>query len=127
MVSRPGPGSSETYQRASRTGALRCVSPHRTSLACLAPQSFYKLLLVSSHYNTQLGLLSALGVDRQPAAAAAVPWLARIPSLAALLALELHRDPGSSAWAVRLVAQVGARSTASTAGSPTHPPTPPKR
>ncbi len=71
-----------------------------------ALQNFLKLLLVSSHYNTQLGLLAALEVDKSPAAPA-VAWLARIPALAAVLAFELHRAPASGAWAVRLVAQVG--------------------
>jgi hypothetical protein len=62
--------------------------------------------VVSSHYNTQLGLLAALEVDMSPAAPA-VAWLTKIPALAAVLAFELHMDPAIGTGAVRLVAQVG--------------------
>lgn len=51
--------------------------------------TYYKLLAFSSHYNTQLGLLAALGMDTWPLAAA-VPWTLKIPKLSALLAFELH-------------------------------------
>jgi hypothetical protein len=51
-------------------------------------QAYYRLLTVSGHYNTQLGLLSALFADQ-----ASTPdhtWTEKIPSLAAVLAFELH-------------------------------------
>jgi hypothetical protein len=74
---------------------------------------YARLVLTSAHYNTQLGLLSALNMDSLPAArAAAVPWLTRIPALASVLAFELHRVSGggsnaSAAHAVRAVVQDG--------------------
>jgi hypothetical protein len=40
----------------------------------LIPPVFYKLVHVSAHYNTQLGLLGALAIDQLPAAAD-VAWL----------------------------------------------------
>jgi hypothetical protein len=70
-----------------------------------------RLLVVSGHYNTQLGVLAALYLDNMMAAqTAAVPWLTRIPATAAVLAFELHRSDGSfgnATFAARLVAQDG--------------------
>ena len=68
-----------------------------------------RLIVVSGHYNTQLGVLAALRMDALPAAqAAAVPWLTRMPATAAVLAFELFRsDSNGTASAVRLVAQDG--------------------
>lgn len=65
---------------------------------------YYKLLSVSSHYNTQLGLLAALGVDQVPNSD--LVWLKKIPATAAVLALELHKTDDSALW-VRVVAQDG--------------------
>jgi lysosomal acid phosphatase len=85
------------------------------------PQTSQRLLVVSSHYNTQLGLLAALQLDRYDPAEAALPWLrpdnGTIPTTAAVLALELHQgqevDPATRApvVAVRLVAQDGPTSS----------------
>ena len=70
-----------------------------------------RLVVVSGHYNTQLGVLSALKMDALlPAAqAAAVPWLTRIPATAAVLAFELFSSDGENGtfYATRLVAQDG--------------------
>jgi hypothetical protein len=67
-----------------------------------------RLVLLSAHYNTQLGILSALGVDGLPAAAAArVPWLTRLPATASMLAFELRRSRDGGAHAVRAVLQDG--------------------
>jgi hypothetical protein len=63
-------------------------------------QVYYKLLSVSSHYNTQLGLLAALGVDQVPNSD--LVWLKKIPATAAVLALELHKTDDSALW-VRVV------------------------
>jgi hypothetical protein len=79
-------------------------------------QSYYRLLTASGHYNTQLGLLSALLADQ-----ASTPdhtWTKKIPSLAAVLVFELHTTSptaGSSSskqqqqqpFAVRAVFQDG--------------------
>jgi hypothetical protein len=79
-------------------------------------QSYYRLLTASGHYNTQLGLLSALFADQ-----ASTPdhtWTKKIPSLAAVLVFELHTTSptaGSSSskqqqqqpFAVRAVFQDG--------------------
>lgn len=47
------------------------------------------MLSLSGHYNTQLGLLSALQLDKyQPASN--FTWFASIPKLAALMVFELH-------------------------------------
>lgn len=69
--------------------------------------SYYKLVHLSGHYNTQLGVLGALGTDEDPGAAN-VTWLTKIPSLAALMAFELHGDAAArpQELAVRLVMQV---------------------
>ncbi|KAG2435149.1 hypothetical protein HXX76_007234 [Chlamydomonas incerta] len=55
-------------------------------------QLYYKLVSLSGHYNTQLGLLAALGLDAAagPAAAAFVWYRPSLPRLAAVLAFELH-------------------------------------
>ncbi|KAG2501116.1 hypothetical protein HYH03_000934 [Edaphochlamys debaryana] len=72
---------------------------------------YYKLLSLSGHYNTQLGLLSALAIDKLPGAMAVLPWYRAIPRLAAVLAFELHALPAAGsetpAFYVRLVAQDG--------------------
>ena len=79
------------------------------SLSAGAPLGANRLVVVSGHYNTQLGVLSALYLDGLPSAQAVVPWLTRIPATAAVLAFELYlRDGGNgTAYAVRLVAQDG--------------------
>lgn len=82
-------------------------------------QGYYRLLTVSSHYNTQLGLLAALGLNTNSAAADFV-WLNKIPSLAAVLVFEVHRavttaqqsltdiaGSSSAGYFVRAVAQDG--------------------
>lgn len=70
-----------------------------------------RLVVVSGHYNTQLGILGGLYLDNMTASqTAAVPWLTRIPATAAVLAFELHRSDGSfgnATFAARLVAQDG--------------------
>lgn len=40
----------------------------------LIPSVYYQLLHISSHYNTQLGVLGALALDQQPDAAN-ITWL----------------------------------------------------
>ncbi|GFR50752.1 hypothetical protein Agub_g13018 [Astrephomene gubernaculifera] len=76
---------------------------------------YYKLLSLSGHYNTQLGVLAALQLDTW-APAASFTWFGSIPKLAAVMAFELHAvRPSSSssssstspAFYVRLVAQDG--------------------
>lgn len=69
---------------------------------------YYKLVAISSHYNTQLGLLAALDMDQMPEAAA-IPWMKKIPALSAVLALELHRK--GSEYLVRMVMQDGIESS----------------
>ena len=80
-----------------------------------------RLVVLSAHYNSQLGVLGALQLDTllTPKQTAAVPWLTTassqgaIPSAAAVLVFELHRagppvpasDP--AAYAVRAVLQNG--------------------
>ncbi|PRW05761.1 acid phosphatase [Chlorella sorokiniana] len=70
---------------------------------------YYKMLHLSGHYNTQLGLLGALQIDQDPATAN-FTWFKKIPSLAAVMAFELHSDPSTrpADLAVRLVMQDGA-------------------
>lgn len=68
---------------------------------------YYKVLHLSGHYNTQLGVLSALALDTHPAAAD-TPWLRKIPSLAALMAFEVVASSSSPpSFAIRLVLQDG--------------------
>ncbi|KAF8071018.1 Acp2 [Scenedesmus sp. PABB004] len=69
--------------------------------------SYYRLLGVSAHYNTQLGLLAALQQGGAAPLGAPYPWEARIPALAAVLAFELHALPRGAGFAVRAVAQDG--------------------
>jgi hypothetical protein len=64
---------------------------------------YYKLLTVSSHYNTQLGLLSALQSAVPPSRRTQHPWLTKIPSLASVLVLELHSSSSSSSSSSQLV------------------------
>eukprot|EP00878_Enallax_costatus_P012497 GHUV01013052.1.p1 GENE.GHUV01013052.1~~GHUV01013052.1.p1 ORF type:complete len:288 (+),score=66.96 GHUV01013052.1:1217-2080(+) len=76
-------------------------------------QGHYRLLTVSSHYNAQLGLLSALQTGKQTT----YPWQSKIPALAAVLVFELHATPQSTSkpttqptldgFAVRAVYQDG--------------------
>lgn len=89
------------YVEAAATAAAAAAS---TTL----PSIYYKLLHISSHYNTQLGVLGALGID-QTAAAGNVTFLSKIPELASILAFELHSDGArpTAQFAVRLVAQDG--------------------
>lgn len=74
-----------------------------------------KLLVMSGHYNTQLGLLAALELDRYQGSAR-VPWFTSIPSFAATLSLELHLHEESGAFLVRLVMQVRGHRRGSGAG-----------
>lgn len=67
---------------------------------------YYKLLTVSSHYNTQLGLLSALQAGADPNKRTQYLWQSKIPSLAAVLVFELHKAP-SNELVVRAVFQDG--------------------
>jgi hypothetical protein len=67
-----------------------------------------KLLVLSGHYNTQLGLLAALELDRYQGSDR-LPWFTSIPSFAATLTLELHLHEESGAFLVRLVMQVSGR------------------
>ena len=85
------------------------------------PQLYYKLVSLSGHYNTQLGLLAALGLEAGagPAAAAFVWYRPSLPKLAAVLAFELHYAPATAGsggssnssdsrmYVVRAVAQDG--------------------
>lgn len=85
---------------------------HRMAAAEAAYQAnsqalYYKLLTVSSHYNTQLGLLSALQSAVPAAQRTQYLWLSRIPSLAAVLVLELHASSSSGQLVVRAVFQDG--------------------
>ncbi|PNW86505.1 hypothetical protein CHLRE_02g089311v5 [Chlamydomonas reinhardtii] len=84
-------------------------------------QLYYKLVSLSGHYNTQLGLLAALGLEAGagPAAAAFVWYRPSLPKLAAVLAFELHYAPATAGsggssnssdsrmYVVRAVAQDG--------------------
>jgi hypothetical protein len=91
-------------------------------------QGYYRFLTVSSHYNTQLGLLSALFADQ--AAAPSYIWTQKIPSLAAVLVFELHATPPPAAsqqqqqqqqqrsYAVRAVFQDGPKSSYKTLALP---------
>ncbi|KXZ41623.1 hypothetical protein GPECTOR_356g120 [Gonium pectorale] len=80
-------------------------------------QYYYKLLSLSGHYNTQLGVLAALELDAYPPAAN-FTWFRNIPKLAAVMAFELHAaaapaaaggaaGSGATEFFVRLVAQDG--------------------
>jgi hypothetical protein len=82
--------------------------------------TYPRLVVISGHYNVQLGVLAALKVDksfanRSAAAAAAAKWISVaslnvtgvIPSAAAVLAFELHRNSTGSGYAVRAVFQNG--------------------
>ncbi|KAF5842269.1 hypothetical protein DUNSADRAFT_8332 [Dunaliella salina] len=68
---------------------------------------YYKLLSISSHFNTQLGLLAALELDQHAPAKNQLKWLdSSFPSLASVLVFELHTSGASGGdLAVRLVAQ----------------------
>eukprot|EP00200_Dunaliella_tertiolecta_P005510 CAMPEP_0202343236 /NCGR_PEP_ID=MMETSP1126-20121109/3448_1 /ASSEMBLY_ACC=CAM_ASM_000457 /TAXON_ID=3047 /ORGANISM="Dunaliella tertiolecta, Strain CCMP1320" /LENGTH=501 /DNA_ID=CAMNT_0048934285 /DNA_START=163 /DNA_END=1668 /DNA_ORIENTATION=+ len=68
---------------------------------------YYKLLSISSHFNTQLGLLAALELDQHPPAKNQLKWLdSSFPSLASVLVFELHTSGATGGdLAVRLVAQ----------------------
>lgn len=70
---------------------------------------YYKLLTVSAHYNTQLGVLAALQAGADPSRRTHYLWQQRIPSLAAVLAFELHRSPDGATFVVRAVFQDGPR------------------
>lgn len=67
---------------------------------------YYRFLSISAHYNTQLGVLAALGAD-QAQGSDQVPWFSRkMPSPAAVLVFELHRFEQDGLM-VRLVMQDG--------------------
>jgi len=63
---------------------------------------YYKLLVTSGHYNTQLGLLATLQADRH-LSPAQLPWLATLPATSSILVFELYHDVTSDTLAVRLV------------------------
>jgi hypothetical protein len=70
-----------------------------------------RLKVVSGHYNTQLGVLAALRLDKLlPASdAARIPWLRSMPSTAAVLVFELHQSTAdANHFAVRAMIQNGA-------------------
>lgn len=72
-------------------------------------QVYPTLLVMSSHYNTQLGLLAALDIESSPGAED-IPWRTQIPSLASVLAFELHKLGGTglpASYYVRAVYQDG--------------------
>ncbi|GIL62620.1 hypothetical protein Vafri_16819 [Volvox africanus] len=52
-------------------------------------QAFYRLLSLSGHYNTQLGLIAALDLDTWTPAQG-FSWLRSLPKLAAVMVFELH-------------------------------------
>ncbi len=67
-----------------------------------------RLKLVSGHYNTQLGVLAALRLDKF-LPASKMPWLSSMPSTAAVLVFELHQSTAdANLFAVRAVIQNGA-------------------
>ncbi len=72
-----------------------------------------RLYTVSSHYNTQLGMLGALAIDQIPGIDQQMPWITqKIPSLAAVMVFELHKPASfdsadADSYAVKLVAQDG--------------------
>jgi hypothetical protein len=81
-------------------GTLRLFIPPARPLL-----QHHKLLVVSGHHNTQLGLLAALELDKYAPAASSL-WLKQAPTFGAVLVLELHRDPTTNAYSVRMVYQV---------------------
>lgn len=109
--------AASTGNATSQVRAIESCSPEAAAAAAAATdfwaelrltpsmQVYYKVRHVSAHYNTQLGLLSALGLDTF-APAAATPWLRKLPSLAALMAFELHLGSAGE-LEVRLVMQDG--------------------
>lgn len=64
--------------------------------------------MVSSHYNTQLGVLSALQAAVPASQRTQYLWASKIPSLAAVLVFELHKSP-SGQLVVRTVFQDGSK------------------
>lgn len=64
--------------------------------------------MVSSHYNTQLGVLSALQAAVPASQRTQYLWASKIPSLAAVLVFELHKSP-SGQLVVRAVFQDGSK------------------
>lgn len=68
-------------------------------------QVYPTLLVLSAHYNTQLGLLAALDIE---SVAEDIAWRTRIPSLASVLAFELHKAGVPPSYYVRAVFQDGA-------------------
>lgn len=91
-----------------RVSGLSLVAP---TFACPVPfpqAPYYKLRTVSSHYNTQLGVLSALQAAVPASQRTQYPWTTKIPSMAAVLVFELHRAP-SGQLLVRAVYQDGSK------------------
>lgn len=89
-------------------------APHKTApgahsllmLSACAQAPHYKLLTVSSHYNTQLGLLSALQASVPANQRTQYLWMSKIPALASVLVFELHKGSNGQ-MAVRVVYQNG--------------------
>jgi hypothetical protein len=81
--------------------------------------TYPRLVVVSAHYNVQLGVLAALKADQAPGLtrdrALALGWVTRadlnatgtIPAAAAALVFELHRSRAGDGYAVRAVMQDG--------------------
>lgn len=69
---------------------------------------FYRLLLTSAHYNTQLALLAAMGLDTA-LTSRQLPWLGNLPATSSVLLFELHQGGPMTggALAVRMVIQDG--------------------
>lgn len=87
----------------------RLASATAATTASPSPSFPYpRLVILSAHYNTQLGVLSALGLDAAGAlpasSAVSIPWITVpsiptvgvIPAAAAVLAFELHRSGATS-------------------------------
>lgn len=99
----------QAYSRTFVSGAYSPLGP---------TSSFERLVILSGHYNVQLGILAALGLDTFYNASREVepmPWITvsqigftgSIPSPAAVLAFELHQDHSGYRHAVRAVFQDG--------------------
>ncbi len=81
--------------------------------------TYERLIILSGHYNVQLGIMAALKMDKyllqNPSASPSVPWVTVpsanltgvIPSAAAVLAFELHQSADRRSYAVRAVLQNG--------------------
>lgn len=110
-------------------GAFRMPSATTGRSPAFEPSaSFERLVVISSHYNVQLGVLAALDLDSylsttSTSIAGSVPWITipskdltgSVPTSAAVLAFELYQDSSQpeKQYAVRLVLQNGPGKSAS--------------